>query len=113
MPNKITIQIDGEEVASATVSSLDNLEALLMGDPRYGTTVEQIPGQEIMMGPGSTPIMGLPTSKSRPVDSPIDAMKAWFKEVFASKITEADTAAYMRARAEAAKHVEAPKTEIS
>jgi hypothetical protein len=115
MSNILTVSLDGAEVASATVSSIDNLAALLVNDPRYGFVTTVVPGEPIVM-PGSnseTPFMSLPTTKIVPVATPLDAIKAWFKETFAAKIAEADTAAYMRAKAAASVHVTQVVTTIS
>jgi hypothetical protein len=112
MPNVLTVSLDGVEVASATVSSIENLATLLVNDPRYGFVTTVIPGEPIQM-PGGPAMMGMPTSKTVPVAQPLDAIKAWFKETFAAKIAEADTAAYIRAKAAASVHVTPVITTIS
>jgi hypothetical protein len=113
MSNEIIVTIDGKEVVSAKVSSLDNLTALLMADPRYGQVTITVPGQSFQMSPNSDPITGPPTLKTEPVSNPIDALKAWFTETFASKIAAADAKALLDAKAIASAHVTLPATTIS
>jgi hypothetical protein len=102
MSNTIGLTIDGVQVASATVSSLANLEALLTADPVFGYVETTVNVPAVMAPDSVTVITPAGTAVQRnPVASPLDAVKAWVTAALAGKIAEADAVALAKAQAAA------------